>query len=591
MSDGQIDIELKIEDGKAKSSGQKAGKDIAKGVESGLKDVSKAANNVEKQIEKPLQNAAKNAKSSFNDVGSAAKSGFANVGDAARNAADDAASAFENIPADAAGAFSDVGSQAQSGFDGVADAASTASSDAASAFENIPADAAGAFSDVSSEAQAGFSGIADAAKTAADDAAGAFSGVAEAAGQAGKESSEAFGIKTVAAGNLAADAIEAAASAVGDFVSNSINVGKEFDKSMSQVAATMGKTTDEIGELTDFAKEMGASTAFSATQASEALNYMALAGYDAQTSMEMLPVVLNLAAAGNMELATASDMVTDAQSALGLSLDETVQMVDQMAMTSSKTNTSVEQLGNAFLTVGGTAKNLSGGTKELAQMLGILADNGIKGSEGGTALRNVILSLSAPTDVAAKKIEELGLAVFDAEGNMRPLPDIMNDLNSSMEPLTQQDKTEALNTIFNKVDLKSVNALLGTSSDRFNEVASSIDNATGSAQKMADTQLDNFAGDVTLLDSAMEGLSIQVSDKLNPALRGFTQWLTNSVVPATSFLVANLDKVIPLVGSFGASLLILKVVPSIMNSMKTSTAGATTTVKLLGREFTLTRTI
>ena len=181
------------------------------------------------------------------------------------------------------------------------------------------------------------------------------------------------------------------------FAATAAKTGANFDKAMSQVAATMGKTNEELskevgsvdtqfghfsGTIRDFAKYMGKNTKFSATQAADALNYMALAGYDTQKSMNMLPNVLNLAAAGNMGLAEASDMVTDAQSALGLSTKETTELVDKMAMAASKSNTSVSQLGEAILTVGGTAKNLKGGTTELAQALGILADNGIKGSEG-----------------------------------------------------------------------------------------------------------------------------------------------------------------------------------------------------------------
>lgn len=332
----------------------------------------------------------------------------------------------------------------------------------------------------------------------------------------------------------------ATAAAVG-FAKSSVSVGKEFDASMSQVAATMGKTTDEITDLRDFAKEMGAATAFSATQAADALNYMALAGYDSQTSMSMLPNVLNLAAAGGIELATASDMVTDAQSALGLSLDETTQLVDKMAMASSKSNTSVGQLGEAILTVGGTAKNLAGGTTELTTALGILADNGIKGAEGGTALRNVILSLSAPTDKAAGALKDLGVEVFDAEGNMRNLNDIFGDLNSSLSTMTQGEQTQVLNTIFNKVDLKSVNALLANTGDRFNELSGYIDQAQGSAQKMADTQLDNLEGDMTLFQSALEGVQISLSEALTPALREFVQWGTERLGEVTGFVAENQD--------------------------------------------------
>lgn len=678
MADGNIDIELELDDSKAVSNGRKAGSDIAKGIESGLKNVGKAADSAEKSIEKPLQNASKKAKSSFSDVGSAARSSFSDVGDAAKSAADDASSAFDSVPSDAKGAFADVSSEAKSGFDGVSDAASNASSDASSAFQSIPADAGGSFSDVSSEAQSGFSGVADAAQSASSDAAsafqnigasvdGAFDEVGDSARQAGREVSEAFGTNAVMAGNIAADAIEAAASKAIEFGKSAIDSGTEFDKSMSQVAATMGMTTDEIGDLTEFAKEMGASTAFSASQASEALNYMALAGYDAETSMKMLPTVLNLAAAGDMELATASDMVTDAQSALGLSLDETAEMVDKMAKASSKSNTSVEQLGSAFLTVGGTAKNLKGGTTELATALGILADNGIKGSEGGTALRNIILSLSAPTDKAAEAISNLGVSVFDSAGDLRSLDDIFNDLNGSLSKMTQGEQTQALNQIFNKVDLKSVNALLanttnnigdvaealrntsvdvdrfgfeaeasgdsvvelgkavskafsesngdieaavamlqdefiisydearelveatsgvvGESSSRFQELTGHIDAAAGSAQKMADTQLDNLAGDMTLLESATEGLYISISDKLSPILRNATQFATNTVIPALMDIVKNFGDIAPKIVAVVAAFAVMKAKSVVLKALASDTGLAAKAAQNLGRDF------
>lgn len=335
-------------------------------------------------------------------------------------------------------------------------------------------------------------------------------------------------------------ALVAATTAIGAFAASSVNTGMAFDSSMSQIAATMGYTVEELhtagseanetyNELREFAMEMGSSTAFSASQAADALNYMALAGYDADKSMAMLPNVLNLAAAGGMELATASDMVTDAQSALGLTMDETTELVDKMAKTSSKSNTSVSQLGEAILTIGGTAKNLAGGTTELSTALGILADNGVKGAEGGTALRNIVLSLSAPTDAAAKSMAKLGLEVFDADGNMRPLNDTFNDLNGILSTMSQEEQTQVLNDLFNKVDLKSVNALLANSGDRFDELSGYIDNATGAAAAMAEVQLDNLEGDVTMFKSALEGAQIIVSDGLTPTLREFVQFGTSSI--------------------------------------------------------------
>lgn len=360
------------------------------------------------------------------------------------------------------------------------------------------------------------------------------------------------GAKVIGAG-LAAGVGLATAGLVG-FAKSSVDAGKQFDASMSQVAATMGKTVDQITDLRDFAMEMGAKTAFSATQAADALNYMALAGYDSETSMAMLPNVLNLAAAGGIELASASDMVTDAQSALGLSLDDTTSLVDKMAMASSKSNTSVAQLGEAILTVGGTAKNLAGGTTELTTALGILADNGIKGAEGGTALRNIILSLSAPTDKAAKSLQSMGVEVFDAEGNMRSLNDIFLDLNGSLSTMTQGEQTQVLNTIFNKVDLKSVNALLANTGERFDELSGYIDEAQGSAEKMAATQLDNLEGDVTLFSSALEGAQIKLSDALTPALREFVQWGTDKLGAVTSFVSENQEMFDGLAGTLGGAL-------------------------------------
>lgn len=331
------------------------------------------------------------------------------------------------------------------------------------------------------------------------------------------------------AAEVATAAIATATTAVVGFAASSVQVGMDFDSAMSQVAATMGTTTDQIGDLRDFALEMGSATSFSATQAAEALNYMALAGYDADESMEMLPNVLNLAAAGGMELATASDMVTDAQSALGLTMDETTTMVDQMAKTSSKTNTSVSQLGDAILTIGATAKTVKGGTAELNQVLGLLADNGIKGSEGGTHLRNVIMSLQNPTDKAAASLENLGVSAYDNEGNFRSLEDIFMDLQGSLDGLTEEERQQALAAIFNKTDLASVNALLNTDKERWDEVAGAIDDCTGAAEDMANTQLDNLSGDITLFQSALEGAQIAISDSLTPTLREFVQFGTDAI--------------------------------------------------------------
>ncbi|RGQ50625.1 phage tail tape measure protein [Roseburia inulinivorans] len=353
------------------------------------------------------------------------------------------------------------------------------------------------------------------------------------------------GKKTVSLGdiikaNLISSAIingvKALANGLKTLATAAVGVGSDFESGMTLVAATMGITTEEIAagseefdKLQKAAKEAGATTQFSATQAAEALNYMALAGYDADKSIETLPTVLNLAAAGGMDLATASDMVTDSMSALGDAAGTTESFVDKMAKTSQKSNTNVQQLGEAILTAGGTAKNLAGGVVEMNTVLGIFADNGVKGAEGGTALRNVILSLTAPTDKAKKQMEALGLQVFDANGNMRPLNETFNDLNGILGTMTQGEQTEVLNSIFNKVDLKSVNALLANSGERFDELSGYISDCDGAAADMAATMNDNLQGKVTILKSGLEGLGIAAYEKFKTPLTNAVENITEVI--------------------------------------------------------------
>lgn len=334
-----------------------------------------------------------------------------------------------------------------------------------------------------------------------------------------------------AIGNIASSMVSQISSVVAEIPAKMVSVGSSFEASMSQVAATMGITSAaaEFDVLSDAAKEMGESTKFSASQAGEALNYLALAGYDAEKAVNALPTVLNVAAAGGMELAAASDMVTDAMSALGLETSQMADFSDKLAVTAQKSNTSVAQLGEAILTVGGTAKNLAGGVTEMNMVLGILADNGIKGAEGGTALRNVILSLTAPTSKAAGVIDDLGLAVFDNEGKMRSLQDIVYDLNDALSTMTDADKSQVLSDIFNKVDLKSVNALLGTSMERFDELSEYIDNCSDAAADMAKTMDDNLKGDLTIMQSALEGLGIAAYEKFQTPMRDAVQSVTEDI--------------------------------------------------------------
>lgn len=343
---------------------------------------------------------------------------------------------------------------------------------------------------------------------------------------------------TVAAGNLISDLTKTAATKLAGLAKSSVSVGMNFDASMSQVAATMGTTVDQIDNLTKVAKEMGSTTKFTATQAADALNYLALAGYDADKAAEVLPSVLNLAAAGGMDLAYASDLVTDAMASLNIEANK--QNVDdfgnKLAMAASKANANVSQLGEAILTVGGTAANLKGGTTELTTALGLLANVGIKGAEGGTHLRNIILSLQSPTDEATKLMQKLGLSVYDSQGKMRGLNDILGDLNSAMNGMTQGQKDSIINRLFNKTDLAAVNGLLAAQGDQWDTLAAQIDSADGAMGQMAETQIDNLQGAMTIMSSAFEGMQLAVYDELEPTLTEAVKWGTDCLTQLTTAL-------------------------------------------------------
>lgn len=386
----------------------------------------------------------------------------------------------------------------------------------------------------------------------------------------------------------------------------SVTTAANFESSMSQVQATMGITKDAMSTvngqsvntmdtLSKLAKKMGAETAFSASECAEALNYLALAGYDTQQMCDTLPTVLNLAAAGDIALADASDMVTDAMSALGMGVDEAETMVDQMAKTASTTNTSVAQLGEGILTIGATAKSIKGGTAELNTALGILANNGIKGAEGGTHLRNIILSLQNPTDKAAAQMEALGLSVYDSEGNMRSMNDILGDLNKSMDGMTSAEKSNIISTIFNKTDLSSVNALLANTGETWDSLQKSITDSGGAAQQMADTQLDNLQGQITILKSALEGLAISFGELLMPAIKQivgwvqkFVDWLnglsegTKKTVVTIALLAAALGPVLIVIGkvisAVGTIMTVVPKIAGVINTVKGAFAALNATM-------------
>ena len=315
-----------------------------------------------------------------------------------------------------------------------------------------------------------------------------------------------------------------------------VTQGSNFEASMSQVAATMGTTVDQIQDLSDVAKDMGSKTKFSATEAANALNYLALAGMNADEQIGALPTVLNLAAAGNMDLAYASDLVTDSMSALGLSIEDMEGFADQMAKTASSSNTSVAQLGEAILVAGGQARLAGMSTVELNTALGILADNGLKGSEGGTALRNTLKNLYTPTAAAKRQLEALGISAANSDGSLKDLQTVLQELGAALDGMSEDERMNVMANIFDTRTIAAANALLQNSGDRFTELSEAITNSFGAASAMASTQLDNLKGDITLAQSALEGLSVTAYGTFSGSLRSGVQSFTSTISGLTDAL-------------------------------------------------------
>lgn len=376
---------------------------------------------------------------------------------------------------------------------------------------------------------------------------------------------------------------------VAALATTAVTTTANFESSMTKVAATMGITADEIKKgsesykiLEEAAKKSGETTKYSASEAADALNYLALAGYDAKKSAEVLPKVLNLAAAGDLELATASDMVTDAMAALNMETKDLDKYINEMAKTSQKSNTSVAQLGEATLTCAGTV-NLAGMSLETMNAeLGILANNGIKGAEGGTHLRNIILSLTSPTDVAAKSLKKLGINVKDSSGNVRDLNDIMKDFDKKLDGLSEEKKINIISTIFNKTDISAVNSLIKGSGKEFSKLKKEISNCDNAAQDMADTMNSSLKGQATLVKSQMESIAITIGQKLMPTVKKIVEQISNL---ATGFSklsdeeVENIIKIGALVAAIGPA---TKILGTLGNTVGTVSKGIGTFSQVIG---------
>lgn len=306
-----------------------------------------------------------------------------------------------------------------------------------------------------------------------------------------------------------------------------VKVTSDFESAMSKVSAISGATGGDLDALNKKAQEMGAKTKFSATESAEAFTYMAMAGWKTEDMLNGIDGIMSLAAADGLDLATTSDIVTDALTAFGLSASDSGHFADVLAKASSNANTNVSMLGESFKYAAPVAGALGYSAEDTAIALGLMANAGIKGSQGGTALRGSLTRLIKPTDDAAALMEQYGLSMTNADGSMKSLGEVMNMLRDKLGGLTEAEQAQVAAQIFGQEAMSGMLAIINASDSDYAKLTDAIYDADGAAQQMADTMLDNLSGQLTLLKSALEGLAIQFGEILMPYIKQFVTWLQN----------------------------------------------------------------
>ena len=324
-------------------------------------------------------------------------------------------------------------------------------------------------------------------------------------------------------------------------LTDTINTQKDFEAAMSQVQAVSGADSDELEQLTKKAEEMGAATKFTATDSAEAFNYMAMAGWKTEDMLDGISGIMQLAAAANEDLGTTSDIVTDALTAFGLKASDAGMFSDVLAAASSNANTNVSMMGETFKFAASMAGSLGYSVQDVALMTGLMANSGIKASMAGTALNSIMTRLSTNTHHARDTLEELGIKFFDAQGNARPLVDVMEELRDATANMNDEQKTSVANAIAGTNSQKGLLAILNASETDYNKLANAIDNAAGASERMADTQLDNLSGSITLLQSAVDGVKISFGSRLNHYVRDVADGLTAAMPDVEAALSDFMD--------------------------------------------------
>lgn len=322
-----------------------------------------------------------------------------------------------------------------------------------------------------------------------------------------------------------------------------INTGMEFDAQMSTVASISGATGEELEQLREKAKEMGATTSFSATESAQALEYMAMAGWKTEDMTNGLAGVMNLAAASGEDLASVSDIVTDAMTAFGMSADKSTYFADVLAKTASNANTNVGMMGETFKYVAPVAGAMGYSIEDMSTAIGLMANSGIKGSQAGTALRSTITRLAKPTKQSAAAMDALGLSITNSDGTMKSFMDIMLDMREGFSGLTEDEKASYAAMLGGQEAMSGLLAVVNSSDEDFKKLTDSIKDCDGAAEEMAKVRLDNLQGDVTIMKSAFEAAQIAISEKLSPVLRKVVGKITEWIPKIQAKLTAAFDKI------------------------------------------------
>ena len=342
----------------------------------------------------------------------------------------------------------------------------------------------------------------------------------------------AFGVMS----EIGSKAVNAVTGSISGMARGVVDAGMSFESAMSSVAAISGATGQDFDMLRSKAKEMGATTQFSATEAANAMEYMAMAGWKAEDMTSGISGIMNLAAASGADLATTSDIVTDALTAFGQTAADSGRFADVMAAASANANTNVEMMGETFKYAGAAAGAMGYSVEDLAVATGLMANSGIKGTQAGTSLRSTITRMAKPTKESGTAMKALGISITDAKGKMKPFGEIMKDMRKGMKGMTEDQKASYAAMLGGQEAMSGLLAIANASDADFEKLTKAIDGAAGSAEKMAQVKLDNLKGDVTILQSALEGLAITAFDKVSDSFRGLVQLGTGLVDKLNSAL-------------------------------------------------------